>query len=174
MSNPSKAKGDRFEREAVAALAAAAPDLVRPNPRRKLGAGRRDDVGDLDAFDGVTIQVRALSNVTRALRSAADDAVVQGERAGTRWAVGMVPIPRARAAGVRWLCSAYDWPGGAPDHVCRRTGLIAEAVEVCRSKTSAEPPSDRLVIVTRRGQPDLVVATLDAWLASFRLAMVSA
>lgn len=172
MANSSKAKGDRFEREAVAVLAAAAPDLVRPNPRRKLGAGRRDDVGDLDVFDDVTIQVRALGDITRALRSAADDAVVQGGRAGTRWAVGMVPMPHARSTGIRWLCSTYGWPTGAPDPsvVCCRTGLTVEAIEACRSATSAVPPSDRLAIVARRGQPDLIVATLGAWLVGLRSA----
>ena len=44
MTAPAKAKGDRAEREAAAILA----DELGAPVRRKLGAGRRDDQGDLE------------------------------------------------------------------------------------------------------------------------------
>jgi hypothetical protein len=44
MGNPSKRKGDQAEREAASLLS----DLLGTVVRRKLGAGRLDDCGDLD------------------------------------------------------------------------------------------------------------------------------
>ena len=48
MSNPQKAKGDAAEREVAALLS----DLLGFTVRRKLGAGRKDDTGDLDGIPG--------------------------------------------------------------------------------------------------------------------------
>src|SRR6478735_12765266 len=56
--NTNKRKGDRAEREAVAVLCELAPDLVVARPQRLLGAGRREDTGDLWVFPGVTVQVK--------------------------------------------------------------------------------------------------------------------
>ncbi len=53
MSNPKKQKGDRAELEAAALLT----DLLGTPVRRKLGAGRADDTGDLDGVPDHVIQV---------------------------------------------------------------------------------------------------------------------
>jgi hypothetical protein len=53
MANPSKAKGDRAELEAAALLT----EILRLPVRRKLGAGRTDDTGDLDGVPGHVVQV---------------------------------------------------------------------------------------------------------------------
>ena len=53
MSNPQKRKGDSAEREAAAVLT----ELLGTPVRRKLGAGRQDDTGDLDGVPDHVIQV---------------------------------------------------------------------------------------------------------------------
>lgn len=53
MTNPSKDKGDRAERE----LAALLTDQLGIPMRRKLGAGRTDDTGDIDGLPGWTTTV---------------------------------------------------------------------------------------------------------------------
>ena len=51
MANPSKEKGDKAEREMVALLVAATPDLCVEKPDRMLGAGRQGS-GRIDGADG--------------------------------------------------------------------------------------------------------------------------
>ena len=53
MSNPQKRKGDSAEREAAELLT----DLLGTPCRRKLGAGRQDDTGDIDGVPGHVIQI---------------------------------------------------------------------------------------------------------------------
>lgn len=53
MTKASKAKGDKGEREAAALI----HDLLGVPARRKLGAGRLDDEGDIDGVPDTTIQV---------------------------------------------------------------------------------------------------------------------
>lgn len=57
-----KHKGDRAEREAAALLTSL---LGRP-VRRRLGAGRLDDIGDMDGVPGHVIQVCSWKDVSRA------------------------------------------------------------------------------------------------------------
>jgi hypothetical protein len=64
MANSSKGRGDRAEREAAELLSF----LLAQPIRRKLGAGRQDDVGDLDGLDGFVLQVAAWADVARAAR----------------------------------------------------------------------------------------------------------
>lgn len=97
MANSSKRKGDQAEREAVAVLRGLAPDLVVGRPQRLLGAGRREDTGDLWVFPGVTVQMKYRADPLHALRPAADGATVQAARAGSGFAVGLVPLPGVRA-----------------------------------------------------------------------------
>lgn len=67
MTNAAKAKGDRAEREVAALLC----ELGLPC-RRKLGAGRLDDVGDIDlVVNGETIVVQ-VADYTDALRAIRD------------------------------------------------------------------------------------------------------
>lgn len=64
MANAAKRRGDSAEREAAALLALL---LARPI-RRKLGAGRQDDQGDLDGLPGFALQVANWSDVARSAR----------------------------------------------------------------------------------------------------------
>lgn len=64
MANPNKRKGDSAEREAAALLT----DLLNTPVRRKLGAGRKDDTGDIDGVDNWTIQVKNRKDIARTIR----------------------------------------------------------------------------------------------------------
>lgn len=55
MGNPQKRKGDAAEREAAALVA----ELTGYPVRRKLGAGRSDDEGDLEGVPRTVLQVAA-------------------------------------------------------------------------------------------------------------------
>jgi hypothetical protein len=60
--HPSKAKGDRAEREAAAIIA----DLLGYDVKRKLGAGRQEDTGDMHGLPDTVIQVANWAEVSRA------------------------------------------------------------------------------------------------------------
>lgn len=77
MTGPAKRKGDQAEREVAALI----QDLTGIPARRKLGAGRADDVGDID-FPDTVIQVANYSDLVRAVREKVPACVVQQERAG--------------------------------------------------------------------------------------------
>jgi hypothetical protein len=79
VTSPAKRKGDVAQREAAAVLS----DLLGYPIRRKLGAGRFDDVGDLDGIPQTTVQVAAWSDALRAIRQKPLDAERQRERAGS-------------------------------------------------------------------------------------------
>jgi hypothetical protein len=64
MPNPQKAKGDRAELEAAQLIT----DLTGYPARRKLGAGRLDDTGDIDGLPDTVIQVANWADVRAALR----------------------------------------------------------------------------------------------------------
>ncbi len=173
--NAAKNKGDRGEREAVEVLKELAPDLVLAHARRKLGAGRQDDMGDLDVFDDVTIQVKCLKNPVDALRAAAAGAVVQSMRARTRWHVGMAPLPRIRKDGIHWLCVAFEWPT-EPTVAFPEFGTTGKAIEYIRSDSAfiMVPPTRRLTMVTRRGKDSLFISPVDAWVDALRAARLAA
>ena len=82
MSNPQKDKGDKAELEVQGIL----QDLLgQPGPqpiRRKLGAGRLDDQGDIDGVPDCTIQVANYSDFGRAVREKLAGCVDQQARAG--------------------------------------------------------------------------------------------
>lgn len=63
MTNRQKAKGDRAERELAKLLTIALGIPIR----RMLGAGRIDDVGDLDGIDDTAIQVKHLNSIATAI-----------------------------------------------------------------------------------------------------------
>jgi len=172
MTNKSKAKGDQGEREAVNVLRALAPDLTLPDAQRKLGAGRKEDTGDLVVFEDVTIQVKNYVDVGRALREAALGAQLQGERARTRFALGMAPVYRARASSVRWLACVLDWPGGEPPSAeLASFGLPLRAVAHVRREDLGIRREQRITVVERQGTPRIFVAPIEAWVASWRSAM---
>ena len=62
MSNPSKDKGDRGEREAAALISG----LLGYEVKRKLGAGRAEDTGDMHGLPDTVIQVANWANVSAA------------------------------------------------------------------------------------------------------------
>jgi hypothetical protein len=97
VSNPSKAKGDRGELEAAKLLT----ELLGVPVRRRLGAGRTDDVGDLDGVVGHVVEVKSYSDFPAGVRSAlgglerkkiaadVDNAVGLIRRPGGEWVVVM-------------------------------------------------------------------------------------
>jgi hypothetical protein len=64
MDNPSKRKGDRAELEVQGLLR----DLLGVPARRALGAGRKDDVGDIHGVPDTVIQVADWKDALRAVR----------------------------------------------------------------------------------------------------------
>ena len=64
MAHPSKRKGDAAELDAARQLA----DLTGFPIRRKLGAGRTDDTGDLWGIPDTVIQIKAYTDCQRAIR----------------------------------------------------------------------------------------------------------
>ena len=171
MTNPSKIKGDRGEREAVGVLRALAPDLMVAKPQRKLGAGRREDTGDLVVLPDVTVQVKTYGRIETALRDAATGAETQGERAGTAFALGMAPIPRARRGSVRWLAGVLRWPGGDPDESeLAHVGLPSRAIAHVRREDLGVRRDRRIVAVERADMARLYVAPIEAWVAAWRVA----
>lgn len=92
--NAAKRKGDQAERE----LAHHLTDLTGWNVRRKLGAGRADDCGDLDGLPDTCAQVKSYSDPARALREALADLEVQRANAGTPFAVAFIRRPGGRWA----------------------------------------------------------------------------
>lgn len=78
MTSTSKRKGDSAELEVQG--------IFRDHlgvGRRALGAGRRDDVGDITGVDGLTVQVVNWRDVTAAVREKPRECVEQQERAGS-------------------------------------------------------------------------------------------
>ncbi len=106
MTSPSKAKGDRAEREIAAILA----DQLGINIRRKLGAGRTDDEGDLDGLANVTVEVKSYKDVGRAVRDGLDDVQREQLNAGTPFGVAFIRRPGGRWIAVQTVeqwCALY-------------------------------------------------------------------
>ena len=94
MANPNKAKGDRAEREAAKILSS----LLRRPIRRKLGAGRQDDTGDLDGLDNWTLQVKNRRDIARTIREGMPQLEQQRQNAQTDHAAMLI-----RQTGGDWL-----------------------------------------------------------------------
>lgn len=77
--HPSKRKGDRAELEVQTILR----DLLGFPARRLLGAGRKDDVGDIGCIPSTVIQVVNWQNVAAAVREKPVEADRQLEHART-------------------------------------------------------------------------------------------
>ena len=87
-NNKAKAKGDRFELMAAYDLTL----ISGYECRRMLGAGRKDDVGDIAGLPNTTIQVKAYKDIARAVRVGPLQAEQQKVNAGNRYAFTMVRI----------------------------------------------------------------------------------
>ncbi|GAA2031105.1 hypothetical protein GCM10009720_09220 [Yaniella flava] len=104
MANPQKNKGARNERAAVEFFVEHFADLVDvKNPARLLGEGRREDGGDLNLLSDTTVQVKAWADLGAAIRSAATTVIEQADYADKPYAIGMVPVPRARKGTIEWI-----------------------------------------------------------------------
>lgn len=104
MTNPQKRKGDVAELEAARIL----NDLLGVPARRKLGAGRSDDTGDIDGVPDTTIQVcnRATDVVAVGLVRKPLEADQQARNAGTTHAVTML---RIRGGTWRMVMTPAAW-----------------------------------------------------------------
>lgn len=94
MSNPNKRKGDSAEREVATLLS----DGLGFKVRRKLGAGRADDTGDLDGLPDCTAQVKNYQDIARAIREGLAALEVQQKNSGTIYGVLFV-----RRRGGTWI-----------------------------------------------------------------------
>lgn len=179
MANSAKDKGDRFERAAVSYLLETSADLVSvKRPQRMLGAGRKEDVGDIHVFNDVAIQVRALKDMGQAVRSSAVDSVAQAANGDLPHSLGMVPVPRARAEQVRWLASAMTdcWP--EPVVPVAEFALISKALLWLRDDQGPHgyqvwPRIQRIALLRGSGTP-VLVAPMEAWIGSYRHVLASA
>ncbi len=89
MANPSKDKGDKAEREAAALI----HELTGWPARRKLGAGRLDDIGDIDGVPDTVVQVVNRKDVALALRLKLPACEEQQARAGAPFGCVFVRRP---------------------------------------------------------------------------------
>ena len=64
MTNRAKARGDRAELEVQGLFR----DWLGVPARRALGAGRKDDIGDIHGVPGLVVQVANYQDVVRAIR----------------------------------------------------------------------------------------------------------
>lgn len=103
MANPQKRKGDQAERE----LAHQLHNLLGLPIRRKLGAGRQDDTGDLDGLPNCTAQAKNYADVLRAIREGLPAVETQRDNAGTTHSVLFV-----RRRGGQWI-AVMDLPAWA-------------------------------------------------------------
>lgn len=86
MTSPSKRKGDAAELAAAKALA----ELTGLPVRRKLGAGRADDTGDIYGVPDTTIEVKSYTDVARAVRDGLADLEREHANSGDTFAACLV------------------------------------------------------------------------------------
>lgn len=102
MTGAAKRKGDRAELEAAAMLT----DLLGTPVRRKLGAGRADDTGDLDGVPGHVVQVCDWQDLATAVRVKPIAADTQRANAGADHAMTLV---RLRGGTWRVVLTPDQW-----------------------------------------------------------------
>jgi hypothetical protein len=81
VANPQKNKGSAAEREVAVIL----NEELGLSTRRSLGAGRKDDVGDIHGFPNTIAQVAAYASLDRAVREKLPDVEVQMRNAGAEY-----------------------------------------------------------------------------------------
>ena len=102
MANPQKAKGDRAELEAAELLTA----VLGVPVRRKLGAGRIDDTGDLDGVPGHVVQIANWVDTAAAARVKPKEAEQQRRHAQADHAATLV---RFRGGTWRVVLTLEQW-----------------------------------------------------------------
>lgn len=92
MSTSSKRKGDKAELEIAGILA----DQLGVRIRRKLGAGRADDEGDIEGLDQTTVEVKNYpkTGIAAAINEGLADLEREQANAGTTFGVLFVKRPR--------------------------------------------------------------------------------
>jgi hypothetical protein len=91
VANSAKDKGDRAEREAAELLTS----LTGHTARRELGAGRKDDQGDIDGLPHCAVQVVWWKDIVAALRLKPIGVEEQRINRGARYAITMLRLSRA-------------------------------------------------------------------------------
>lgn len=95
MAHPSKRKGDQAEREVALLLS----DLTGFPVRRKLGAGAKDDTGDLDGIPDTCVEVKNRpGDPMRSIREGLAQLKVEQANAGCTFGVLLV-----RRRGGEWI-----------------------------------------------------------------------
>lgn len=89
MAHPNKDKGDRAEREIAKRLT----NLLDRPVRRKLGAGRADDTGDIDGIPNWTVQVKNRRDIARAIREGIEQLDQQQQNNNTTNGVLLIRTP---------------------------------------------------------------------------------
>lgn len=165
MSNPQKQKGDRGELEVVKLLIATVPDLLVENPMRMLGAGRKDDVGDLSVFPDTAVQVKAFkeSAISSGIYKSAAGAAVQAANGRVPYSLGLVLVPRARTVGaVRWVACVNEWP-------IPHTPQMFSAGVAAFEWVKKQGPNARVTAqVQRKGAKPVILGSLQSWLDAYR------
>jgi len=110
VTSPQKRKGDAAELEVARIL----HDLTGWPVRRKLGAGRTDDEGDLEGIPDTVVQVANWADVNRAIRQKPVEAEQQRANAGATFAVTLI-----RLRGGMWRAVL------TPEQLCT---LLREAI----------------------------------------------
>jgi len=90
VANPQKRKGDDAEREIAAKLT----NELGFHVQRKLGAGRKEDTGDLYGIPDTVVQVASWADVSRAALTKSKDAEQQRINAAATFAATAVRFPR--------------------------------------------------------------------------------
>jgi Holliday junction resolvase len=99
VTTAAKRKGDRYELE----LARQLHDQTGWPVRRKLGAGRQDDTGDLDGLPDCVAQVKAYVDIARAIREGLPELEQQHANTTLTHAVLFVRRPGGRWIAVQTL-----------------------------------------------------------------------
>lgn len=102
MTHPNKVKGDRAELEVARLI----HDLTGWPARRKLGAGRTDDEGDIEGVPNTCIQVANWLDVLRAVRQKPIEAEQQRINAGVPFVATMI---RLRGGDWRVVLTLDQW-----------------------------------------------------------------
>jgi hypothetical protein len=102
VANSSKAKGDRAELEVQELLR----ELLGVPARRALGAGRKDDVGDIDGVPETCISVANRKDVAAVVRTKPAEAEEQRRRRGCTFVATFV---RLRGGEYRVVLTPEQW-----------------------------------------------------------------
>jgi hypothetical protein len=102
VTSPSKRKGDRAELEVQGIIR----DLLGVPARRALGAGRKDDKGDIDNVPNTAVQVCDWRDLAAAVREKPIEVEIQQAHAGALFAASFV---RLRGGAYRVVLTPEQW-----------------------------------------------------------------